>query len=187
MDTLDEPSRRDPLGTAFKVFLAAAALLGLGYCAWCLSLPEGGVRLSNQMDAYAEEYLEEHGLLEEGEEVVAYYDATIHMSGTEAAILTDQRVLYHKDPRTTAIPLAGIAELRHRSEPLIGDVIEVIAADGRQMQIEIAPLNNGVTFWNALRRAAPADARVEDEDAANAAVPSPKPAPGGAEEPKARP
>ncbi|HKQ20134.1 MAG TPA: hypothetical protein VJW75_10350 [Candidatus Eisenbacteria bacterium] len=75
------------------------------------------------------------------------------MDGTEAAILTNQRVVYHKDGRSTAIRLADVRDVRHRRESLIGDVIEIDDGAGKIMKIEIAPLNQGETFKNALMSA----------------------------------
>ncbi|MBI4350981.1 MAG: hypothetical protein HY550_06045 [Elusimicrobia bacterium] len=110
----------------------------------------GGVKMSNEMEKYALDYLNEKGMLEPSEDLVAYYDATLGLDGTEAAILTTRRVIYHKDGRTEAIALAEVDDIRHRKESLIGDVIEISASSGRSMKIEIAPLNQGETFINAL-------------------------------------
>lgn len=141
-----------------------AGLLGCGGCGvlvaavvvgalvWLASTPEGGVKLVNEMDPYALAYLDEHALLDHDEKLVAYYDATLAMDGTEAAILTHRRVMYHKDGRTMALELARVVDIRHRTEPLIGDVIEIDAEGGEAMKIEIAPLNQGATFLGALDR-----------------------------------
>ena len=49
--------------------------------------------VAHEMDEHALEYLDKNALLEPGEELRAHYDATVSMDGTEAAILTDRRVL----------------------------------------------------------------------------------------------
>ncbi len=135
----------------------ALALLAVGIIAllgwWLFSGPASGVKLGNEMDPYALECLAEHQLLDAGEEVLAYYDATMAMNGTEAAILTKQRILYHKRGRTTSFRLADARDVRHRNETLIGDVIEVEDSSGELLKIEIGPLNQGETFLNALRSA----------------------------------
>ena len=64
---------------------------------WLATLPEGGVKLSNEMENYATEYIEDNEILEDGEKIVAYYDVTVSMDGSEAAILTNRRVIYHKN------------------------------------------------------------------------------------------
>ena len=133
-------------------FLLGVALL-IGVVVWLVQGPESGVKLSNQMDKYATDYLVEHKILQPAENLIAYYDATIKMDGTEAAILTDKRVLYHNNGKTAAIDLAEIDEIRHRKERLLGDIIEIYARSGESMNIEIAPLNNGETFLNALKNA----------------------------------
>jgi len=134
--------------------IGGAILLGVvGLFAWLLSGPEGGVKMANEMDQYALDYLERHRLLESNEKVVCYYDVTLSMDGSEAAILTNARLLYHKGGRTTAIPLAELADVQHHYESLIGDVIVARSAAGEMMKIEIAPFNGGETFLRALNDA----------------------------------
>lgn len=120
---------------------------------WLGSGPESGVKLSNEMDEYALKYLDEHGILNPDEDLIAYYDVTLGMDGTEAVILTTKRVIYHRKGQNDVIELSAIDDVKHRKEPLIGDVIEVYASDGKSMKIEIAPLNQGETFRTALMRA----------------------------------
>jgi hypothetical protein len=95
------------------VVLLVGVVLMCGGLVWIASGPEGGVRLSNEMEPYAT----------------------------------------HKDGKSTAVPLQDITDIRHRSEGLIGDVIEIQSQSGVPMKIEIAPLNQGETFLNALRDA----------------------------------
>lgn len=128
--------------------------IGMAGCiVWLGSGPESGVKLANDMDDYALNYLEEHELLEPGEELRAYYDYTMAMNGTEAAILTDRRVMYHKDGSTVAFALADIVEVDHREDGIMGHVIEVVDHQGDALRIEIAPLNDGPAFARALERA----------------------------------
>lgn len=117
---------------------------------WLSKEPESGVKLGNEMDQYALDYIAEHGLLSPGEELLAYYDVTFAMDGTEAAIVTTDRVIYHKQGKTSAIRFEDIEDVRHRYETLIGDVLEVQAFSGQIMKIEIAALNQGETFRNVL-------------------------------------
>jgi len=148
------------------------AVVGVVGCVvWLGSGPESGVKLTNEMDPYALEYLEGHGLLEPEERVVAYYDATIAMDGTEAAILTDRRVMYHREGSTISIPIEEIIDIDHRTEGLIGDVIEVVGADGTVLRIEIAPLNDGPAFFRALKRELAANGAGEPDPADGEGVP----------------
>jgi hypothetical protein len=149
-----------PRGFPWKGVLIGCGLIGVvgivllcGGMVWLLSAPEGGVRLSNQMEDYATRYLEEHQILNSSESLIAYYDVTLSQDGTEAAILTTERVAYQKGDRSTAILLSDITDIRHRNEVLIGDIIEIDSRSGIPMKIEIAPLNQGETFLNALRDA----------------------------------
>lgn len=127
-------------------------LLCFGGCiVWLLTLPEGGVRLKNEMESYAEKYLKDHQVLPEGSELVAYYDVTMNCDGSEAVILTKKQIIYHKNGQNSTIDLKNIKDIKFRKETLIGDVIEVYGNDGNIIKIEIAPLNRGETFINALK------------------------------------
>lgn len=129
------------------------AIIILAGFIWLLTGPEGGVRLPNEMEDYAKKYLKRHQVLDGSEELLAYYDATISMDGSEAAILTTKRVIHHKNGDNTTIDLAEIDDVQHRNEPLIGDVFEISANSGKTIKLEIAPLNQGQTFKNVLMKA----------------------------------
>lgn len=145
--------------------LVLLVVLGMVGCViWLGSGPEGGVRLGNEMDQYALDYLELHELLEDGEVVKAYYDATISLDGTEAAILTDRRVLLHRQGSTTAIGLVDIVDVDFRDENLVGEVIEIVDREGNALRVEIAPLNDGAAFFRALERARAAVAGADVAD-----------------------
>ncbi|MGH9803722.1 MAG: hypothetical protein ACRD4D_01020 [Candidatus Acidiferrales bacterium] len=144
------------MSSLLKVLLIVGGLIVLavvGFVVWVLTLPEGGVKLANEMDEYAHRHLEEHKILNSTEKLIAYYDVTVSMTGDESAILTNERVLYHKQGRTTALSLAEVTDVQHHYETLIGDVIVVQGATGESMKIEIAPMNGGETFLNALQKA----------------------------------
>ena len=133
-------------GTLLGVFV----ILVVAGTIWLFSGPEGGVRLPNDMEEYALQYLDEHKILEDSEELLAYYDVTMSSDGSEAAILTTKRVIYHKNGRNDSIDIADIENIRHRQEALTGDIIEIAAASGKTIKIEIAPFNQGETFKNVL-------------------------------------
>jgi len=69
------------------VFMAFAILLVAG-AIWLFTGPEGGVKLNNEMEKNALQYLADHQILIPSEDLIAYYDATLSLDGTEAAILT---------------------------------------------------------------------------------------------------
>lgn len=150
------------IGCGAILLIGVAAIVGL--FVWIGSKPEGGVKLANEMEPYALSYIEKRQLLEPGENLLAYYDATMSMDGSEAAILTDRRVLYHKDGRTTAFDLADVEKIDYREEGIVGDVFEIHSSGGMALKIEIAPLNQGETFkkilfatWKKARPGAPAE------------------------------
>ena len=136
-------------GTLLAIFL----ILIMVFVIWLFTGPVGGVRLPNDMEDYALEYLDEHKILEDSEELLAYYDVTMSLDGSEAAILTTKRVIYYKSGRSSAINLDEIEDIRHRKETIIGDILEISATSGKTIKIEIAPLNQGETFKNVLMNA----------------------------------
>jgi hypothetical protein len=115
-----------------------------------LSGPEGGVRTAGEMEEYATQDLERRHLLQPGEKLVVYYDASLNNDATEAAILTNKRVItYYQNNPPQAVALADIEEIVHYED--FGDIIEITAKDGTLMKVEIAVLNDGPTFIRALR------------------------------------
>ncbi len=118
---------------------------------WIVVSPDGGVRLVNEMEPYAERYLADHAILEDGESVKAYYDVTIALNATEAAIITDRRVVYHREDRVSEVALDEIAEVVCYTQPLIGYTFLISDLDGETISVEIAPLNGGERFATVLR------------------------------------
>ncbi len=115
------------------------------------TLNEGGVTVSNNMEKYALDYIEANGLLEAEEKIIAYYDYTLSLDGTEAIILTDSRLLYHNaETYDTSVLLEDIEDIEHHQEDVVGHIINVYDVDGSILMIEIAPLNNGSTFVELL-------------------------------------
>jgi hypothetical protein len=133
-------------GTAFGIFL----ILMVAGLIWLSTGPDGGVRLPNEMENYAVEYLIEHKILDDSEDLLAYYDVTVSLDGSIAAILTTKRVIYHNEGRNMVVNLEEIADIRHRKETFIGDVFEILSNSGQTMKIEVAPMNQGETFKNVL-------------------------------------
>lgn len=132
------------------VIVAVVVFALIAFFIWATSGPEGGVLFNNEMEEYAIKYIEEHKILNDGEEIIAYYDYTISLDGTEAAILTNERILYHKNESTKGFNLIDIIDVKHRYDKTTGDIIELTNKDGKFMKIEIAPLNDGESFYNAL-------------------------------------
>jgi hypothetical protein len=102
------------------------------------------------MEQYALVYLEENQILDDSEELLAYYDATISLNSSIAAILTTKRVIYHNNGIDSSIEYLNIEDISHRVEPVTGDIIEIVPASGPMMKIEIAMWNQGETFVKVL-------------------------------------
>ena len=148
--SINKKSKRKPFLIGCGVAVAVVVAIVIVFIIWAASGPLSGVLMSNEMEEYALEYIEQHNLLNDTESLIAYYDVTISMDSSEAAILTTESIMYHKDGRTVSIALKDIDDVRHRYETLIGDIIEVRSKSGMRLKIEIAPLNNGESFYNAL-------------------------------------
>lgn len=127
--------------TLFSIFLSSC------------NLDEGGVRVSNNMEKYALEYISDNQLLNNKEKILAYYDITLALDGTECAFVTNSRLVYHKkETYTTSINLKDIIDIKHRDDGFPdGFTIEVTAKDGVFMIIEIAAWNDAEIFLKLLK------------------------------------
>ena len=110
---------------------------------------EQGVSLPNQLDEISRGYIRDKGLLQEGETVRAYYDVTVSLDGSEIALITDRRVVYHKDGVTTDLPLADIQDVS-RTQEALSDNFLITGRGGQMLQVSIAPMNGGDTWAQVL-------------------------------------
>lgn len=135
------------------VGVAVLCLCGvpMGFFAWASTLPESGVRAGNQLDQKSRALVQRRLGLDTGEEIITFYDASISVDGSEAAVLTTSRLAYWKGDSVSELPIDEIAQLS--TEDLGNDVVTVSASDGRLIRFEIAPLNDGALFISALERA----------------------------------
>ena len=127
--------------TLFSIFLSSC------------NLEEGGVKVSNNMEKYALEYISDNQLLNNKEKILAYYDITLALDGTECAFITNSRLVYHKkETYNTSIKLKDIIDIKHRDDGFPdGFTIEVTAKDGVFMIIEIAAWNDAEIFLKLLK------------------------------------
>jgi hypothetical protein len=140
--------------TAIIVIASVVVLFGAATatCVWLVNQGEkGGVKTANEIQPYAREYLAKHRILNSTEKLVCYYDATITTDGTEAAMVTTERVIYHNAGHTTALRLTEVSDVTHRDEGVMGDIITVTSDSGEIMKITVAPLNDGPTFLKVLQ------------------------------------
>ena len=157
------------IGLGCGIPLTLIVLLILGGLIYFSLGPEGGVRLANNMEDYALEYIEANDLLQPDEQVVAYYDVTVRLDSSEAAILTDSRLIYHKGTRNTEMQLADIESINVTGDGVGGDLIQVTANTGDIMVIEIPVFNQGELFIKALQSKVDA-IQDSDTDASEATI-----------------
>lgn len=113
---------------------------------------EQGVCLPDQVDDVAWGYLRDKGILEDGEQLRAYYDASISLDGSDLALVTDMRVITHRNGITTGLALSEVTGIE-RVDDVVGEAIEVSAVGGRMVRVPVAPLNGIDTFEKVLRSA----------------------------------
>lgn len=134
------------------IVVGAFVLLIVAGIIYLISTPDVGVKMANEMEPYATQYIKSHNLLNQDEKIIAYYDATRTCNGTEAAILTNKNLKYHKNGKTTTFPLNSIRDIFHSYSKIDGDIIGVENNEGQFMKIEIAVFNGGKIFYKALQR-----------------------------------
>ena len=161
--------------------VAAAALCFCGvpmaFFAWSASLPESGVLAGNQVDRKTKALIAKRAPLGPDEEIVSFYDTTISVDGSECALLTTERLVYWTKDEVSQLAVDEITELRHDEVPLEGDVITAMDAKGRQVKVEVAPMNDGAAFLRALEKVTGLKANAgERHRGARAAEPEPTPA-----------
>lgn len=123
-----------------------------GCVAYFASGPEGGVRAGNQLSKDDLAHLRGHVQLADGEDVISYYDNTMNLDGSEAVVLTNQRLVTWTASLTSELPVKDIKRIDHESDGLLGELLDVTGANGTLLRVEIAPLNDGQRFVDALAR-----------------------------------
>lgn len=128
---------------------AVAALVALG----ASNDDPGGVLLGAQIPDKTRDALLARKLLTEGETLLAYHDATVGLDMSDVTFITAERIVHANGPTVASAELASVQRIVHRSEGILGDVIEITTADGRTMRVAIAPLNGGESYVNVLEDA----------------------------------
>ena len=146
--------------------LAALGLMGvlgavLGTCGVAVGLMALGassdaptsVILGAQVPAPTVDALREKKLLGPREQLLAYYDATIRLDMSEVTFVTATRTVHAQAGTVATMELADVSKITHRSQGIIGEVIDLVGDDGSTMKIQIAPLNGGESYVDVLEDA----------------------------------
>ena len=153
------PGSRSPSRLVFAclgfagVIAVLCCLLPVAGAVWFSNLPDCSVKLGYELLPGTLETLEERGLVDDDETVLAYYDDTVSCDASESAILTDRRLIHHVAPATASLPLSEITDIQYLPGTALGDTIVVTGSDGQTIRIEIAIWNGGATFHTALLNA----------------------------------
>ncbi len=107
---------------------------------------EGGVRLQNNFEQYALDYIEANKILDSDETMLAYYDGTITLTGEELIILTDKRIIDRQNGQISAMYLKEIEDIQHSYDNMQGDIFVVKGKSGETMRFEIDIYNGGDLF-----------------------------------------
>lgn len=169
-----KPNRTPLIIAGVVAALCCVCGVPAAFFGWAASLPESGVRAGNQLDRKTKATIERKAKLADGEEVVAFYDTTLAVDGSECAVITNHRVIYWKGDEVTDVPLDDIANFTHEEVPLAGDVFTITDTRGKVMRIEVAPFNDGAVFKDALERGT---GKKSGRDAAPRDEPEEAPAP----------
>ena len=109
-----------------------------------------GVLFSNQISETQREYIKKNKILNQTETILAYYDVTLLSDNSESAILTNERVIYHRPNKNYSFLYKDIKDVDHKTQMLVGDIIIIENFSGEHIKIEIAPLNDGELFLELL-------------------------------------
>jgi hypothetical protein len=120
-----------------------------------------GVRMSNELTRADYDLVDENFLLDPDEEVIGCAATESHPEDPEFALLTNKRLCYLKEGRSTIFPLAEIATIGDDAESpkaayfdaTTDYVIDVERDSGARMRIKIRPYDQGKPFGAALQQA----------------------------------
>ncbi len=98
----------------------------------------GGLRLGPTMEPYAQNIIEEKQLLQKGETLKAYYDATISLDGSDAIVLTNQRVFRYFEGQVTSIKLKELDRIRLVNRHFLGATVLLIS-EKKSFKVEMGP------------------------------------------------
>jgi len=109
-----------------------------------------GVLVGDQVPQKTIDALKAKKLLSAEEMVLAFHDQTVRLDMSEVTFVTKSRVVYAKGNKVSAVALADVSKITHRSGPLGIDLVDLVTKDGKSLHIEIAPLNGGESYVDAI-------------------------------------
>lgn len=118
--------------------LGIAVLGAIIIMTWAFFLPPKGVRTPNTLESYATNALMNFNILMPDERLLAYYDMSFLMNGTEAAIITDKRLIHHYKDESQSMSLDSVADVYLQFSPkVIHQSIDIKDSQGHFMRLAI--------------------------------------------------
>jgi hypothetical protein len=118
-----------------------------------LSGEDWGVKAPNEMSESAHAFIDEEGLVKEGETLLAYYDK--YANQMEVAVLTNEAVRYFNSGRVTEVLLKDVQSVKHHQRKNWDESLDVVLIrhkDG-QMKVEIFEYEGGESFYEMTKDA----------------------------------
>jgi hypothetical protein len=151
------PEKR-PLSSAKRVVLvgcggliAAFGLACIGIILLLVVLPEGGVKLNNELGNPEREQLSELDIPIES--ALAYFDRSTWQNGSDLIVVTSEKVIHFKDGRSSEAQLDQVEALRRSEDPIFGNTLELDLPQARTFKVNAPIWNGGEILMNQIERA----------------------------------
>ena len=107
------------------------------------------VKSADQMTEREHKHLKQADVLEPGEQLVAYLDATTFGTGEHLQLITDQRVVNHTPVNDTAIPLSDIGTVDTSTRDAANQIYAIESQSGVVIRVKIGN-SEGVGHFGRL-------------------------------------
>lgn len=109
-----------------------------------------GVLVGDEVPQATVDALKAKKLLTPEELVLAYHDATLTHDMSDVTFVTKSRVVHATGKKVSAVALKDVSKITYRTETLGIEVVDLVTKDGKSLRIQIAPLNGGESYVDAL-------------------------------------
>jgi hypothetical protein len=117
------------------------------------SFHDGRVKIKDEIEIEVKVFLLNKNILDSEEQLIAYYDFGYAKNKTKVSFITSERIVYYGNSFNLSINLGDVKKITHSTGTFAGDVIVVVANDGKMIKLEIPPLDRGGIYLRQLHRA----------------------------------